>query len=144
MKKKLFLFFNFVVVLCIGIAIGKFNNTNDLYEEKSEQKQKKNANMLSMMLETEAESGNYEMTTRDSWPTSGYKFNSELSKCENGGELSWDNENKRVLMSGNISDKCYVYFDKEYLKVLLNDYIFSWEPISNATSYQNIVMINYL
>lgn len=136
MKKKLFLFFNFVVVLCIGIAIGKFNNTNDLYEEKSEQKQKKNANMLSMMLETEAESGNYEMTTRDSWPTSGYKFNSELSKCENGGELSWDNENKRVLMSGNISDKCYVYFDKEYLKVLLNDYIFSWEPISNATSYQ--------
>ena len=38
-------------------------------------------------------------------------FNSELSKCENGGELSWDNEKKVVLMSGNVSDKCYVYFD---------------------------------
>lgn len=136
MKKKLVLVFSFVVVLCVGMAIGKVSNTNDVYEEKSEQKQKKNANMLSMMLETEAESGNYEMTTRDSWPTSGYKFNSTLSKCENGGELSWDNENKRVLMSGNVSDKCYVYFDKEYLKVLLNDYVFSWKPISNATSYQ--------
>ena len=64
-----------------------------------------------MMLETKANSGNYEMTTRDSWPTEGYIFNSELSKCENGGELSWDNEKKVVLMSGNVSDKCYVYFD---------------------------------
>ena len=34
MKKKLVLVFSFVVVLCIGIAIGKFNNTNDVYEEK--------------------------------------------------------------------------------------------------------------
>ena len=67
--------------------------------------------MLSMMLETEAGSGNYEMTTRSSWPTDGYKFNSELSVCEHGSELSWDDENKRVLMSGNVSDKCYVYFD---------------------------------
>ncbi len=29
-----------------------------------------------MMLETEAGSGKYEMTTRDSWPTEGYVFNS--------------------------------------------------------------------
>ena len=82
-----------------------------MYEECTIKSFKKNENMLSMMLETEAESGNYEMTTRDSWPTSGYKFNSILSKCENGGEISWDDENKRVLMSGNASDKCYVYFD---------------------------------
>ena len=72
----------------------------------------KHKDMLSMMLEIEAGSGNYEMTTRESWPTSGYKFNSALSKCENSGELSWDDENKRVLMSGNVSDRCYVYFDK--------------------------------
>ena len=69
-------------------------------------------NTLSMMLETEAGSGNYEMTTASSWPTDGYVFNTTLSKCENGGELSWDDENKRVVMSGNVSDKCYVYFDK--------------------------------
>mgnify|MGYP004498587265 FL=1 len=66
---------------------------------------------IAMMLETSAGSGNYEMTTRSEWPTEGYVFNANLSKCENGSELSWDNENKKVLMSGNISDKCYVYFD---------------------------------
>lgn len=134
--RKIYKFSLFISILLIGYSLGKINNMNDVYEEEKIQIPKKNENMLSMMLETEAESGNYEMTTRGSWPTSGYKFNPELSKCENGGELSWDSENKRVLMSGNTSDKCYVYFDKEYLKILLNDYAFSWEPISNAVSYQ--------
>ena len=76
---------------------------------------------IAMMLETSAGSGNYEMTTRSEWPTEGYVFNANLSKCENGSELSWDNENKKVLMSGNVSDKCYVYFD--VIQVLLADYI---------------------
>ena len=35
-----------------------------------------------------------------------------MSKCENGSTLSWDVENNKVVMSGNTSDKCYVYFDK--------------------------------
>ena len=79
---------------------------------------------IAMMLETEAGSGNYEMTTRSEWPTEGYVFNENLSKCEKGSKLSWDNENKKVLMSGNKSDKCYVYFDV-YVKpqVLLADYL---------------------
>ena len=79
---------------------------------------------IAMMLETSAGSGNYEMTTRSEWPTEGYVFNANLSKCENGSELSWNNENKKVLMSGNKSDKCYVYFDV-YVKpqVLLADYV---------------------
>ena len=115
--KKIYKFSLFILILLIGYSLGKINNMNDVYEEKKIQSPKKNTNMLSMMLETDAGSGNYEMTTRDTWPTSGYKFNSELSKCENGGELSWDNENKRVLMSGNTSDKCYVYFDKEAPKI---------------------------
>ena len=79
---------------------------------------------IAMMFETEAGSGNYEMTTRSEWPTEGYVFNENLSKCEKGSKLSWDNENKRVLMNGNKSDKCYVYFDV-YVKpqVLLADYV---------------------
>jgi len=105
----------FVILLVIftlgGVFIGRQSKAIDVYENE-ETNIKKSKNMLSMMLETEAGSGNYEMTTRESWPTSGYKFNSELSKCENGGELSWDDTNKIVLMSGNVSDKCYVYFDK--------------------------------
>ena len=72
---------------------------------------KSSSSGIAMMLETAAGSGNYEMTTRSEWPIEGYVFNANLSKCENGSKLSWDNENKKVLMSGNKSDKCYVYFD---------------------------------
>ena len=75
---------------------------------------------IAMMLETSAGSGNYEMTTRSEWPTEGYVFNANLSKCENGSELSWDNENKKVLMNGNKSDKCYVYFDVEIPPTIAN------------------------
>ena len=75
---------------------------------------------IAMMLETSAGSGNYEMTTRSEWPTEGYVFNANLSKCENGSKLSWDNENKKVLMNGNKSDKCYVYFDVEIPPTIAN------------------------
>ena len=85
---------------------------------------RKHENAISMMLETEVGSGNYEMTTRDSWPTEGYIFNSTLSKCENGGELSWDDTNKAVVMTGNMSDKCYVYFDKVE-KAVINEILTS-------------------
>ena len=113
MKKKLLvlgvigLVILFIVLLRENIILKSKSDVDTDNVEKIKHK-----DMLSMMLETEAGSGNYELTTRSEWPTDGYKFNSELSKCENGGELSWDDENKIVLMSGNVSDRCYVYFDK--------------------------------
>ena len=105
----------------VGVTLLYMNNKYKVYEEEEPKQLKKHIDTISMMLETEAGSGNYEMTTASSWPTDGYIFNTELSKCENGGELSWDDENKRVLMSGNVSDKCYVYFD--VIQVLLADYV---------------------
>ena len=108
-KKFLFVIFIFSLGFIVSSLINKSNN---IYEEQEQKQIKKHVDTISMMLETEANSGNYEMTTRESWPTEGYVFNSELSKCENGGELSWDDANKKVLMLGNTSDKCYVYFDK--------------------------------
>ena len=105
----------------VGVTLLYMNNKYKVYEEEEPKQIKKHVDTISMMLETEAGSGNYEMTTASSWPTDGYIFNTELSKCENGGELSWDDENKRVLMSGNVSDKCYVYFD--VIQVLLADYV---------------------
>ena len=121
MKNKINIVFVILLVIFTlgGVLIGRQSKVTDVYEN-GETNIKKNKNMLSMMLETEAESGNYEMTTRESWPTSGYKFNSELSKCENGSELSWDDESKTVLMSGNVSDKCYVYFDKQFYPIKAN------------------------
>ena len=113
-----------LLLLVFGIGVGVtllyMNNKYKVYEEEEPKQIKKHVDTISMMLETEAGSGNYEMTTASSWPTEGYVFNSELSVCENGGELSWDDENKRVLMSGNVSDKCYVYFDK-YNPITINN-----------------------
>ena len=116
MKKHMKLFIALAVILLITISFIFVTSSkeNNFYKESTDNIEKRimQENTLSMMLETEEASGNYEMTTASSWPTDGYVFNETLSKCENGGELSWDDENKRVVMSGNVSDKCYVYFDK--------------------------------
>lgn len=113
--------YKIIILVCIftllGIFIGRVTNKNNVYKENENNQIKKHADTISMMLEKDIKSGNYEMTTRETWPTEGYVFNPTLSKCENGGELSWDDENKRVLMSGNTSDKCYVYFDKYVPKI---------------------------
>ncbi len=65
-----------------------------------------------MNLEQTAGAGDYKTVTQSVWPTEGYNFNEELSRCENGSNISWDDTNKKVIVSGNLSDKCYVYFDK--------------------------------
>ena len=123
MYRKIILLVFVLLIVITSFYLGKNFGKEEVYlDERS--KQIKQENTLSMMLETEAGSGNYEMTTASSWPTEGYVFNSELSKCENGGELSWDDVNKKVLMSGNVSDKCYVYFDV-YAPPALAEYVIS-------------------
>ena len=98
-----------LVVLCgASFYVYKTNDVNETYENKET---KNNSNMLSMMLETSAGSGEYQQTTASVWPTEGYTFNENLSKCEKGSSLSWDSTKNTVVMMGNVSDKCYVYFD---------------------------------
>ena len=65
------------------------------------------------MYETDYNSGEYQTSNDTNWPSEGYEFNETLSKCENGSSLTWDDENQKVLMQANKSDKCYIYFDKE-------------------------------
>ena len=77
--------------------------------------------MLSMMLETDTNSKTYIQSTSNDWPTDGYMFNEEMSKCEQGSALKWDDTNKKVVMEGNSSDKCYVFFDK-YNPIKINNY----------------------
>ena len=78
-------------------------------------------NKLSMMLETDANSKTYIQSTDNKWPTDGYVFNEQMSKCEQGSILKWDDANKKVIMEGNVSDKCYVFFDK-YNPIKINSY----------------------
>ena len=97
------------IIIIISVLVYFNKNNNDL---ETVLQNKKYNETISMMLETASGSGEYEKTTASGWPTDGYIFNTELSKCENGSTLSWDAENNKVVMSGNTSDKCYVYFDK--------------------------------
>ena len=79
-------------------------------------------NKLSIMLETDMNSKTYIQSTDNKWPTNGYVFNEQMSKCEQGSILKWDDANKKVIMEGNVSDKCYVFFDKV---LTLTSYIIS-------------------
>ena len=109
------------VVLCgICFVTCNFYDATNI-EDTPTNKINQNNNMLSMMLETDSGSGQYEMTSLSSWPTNGYVFNEQMSKCEQGSILKWDDANKKVIMEGNVSDKCYVFFDK-YNPIKINSY----------------------
>ena len=110
--KILFIFFG---VLCLIVNKKSFTTEETIKINKHEK-------MLSMMLEQNSGAGDYLQVAQSNWPTEGYIFNKERSGCENGGELSWDDTRKTVVMMGAVSDKCYVYFDKVSIKSLV-DYV---------------------
>ena len=63
-------------------------------------------------LETSSGSGTYSPSSSSIFPTSGYIFNAEKSKCVNGLTLSYNNEKKTLSLTTDKSDKCNIYFDK--------------------------------
>ncbi len=114
MKKK-YIFFTisiFYVISTIILVIIIFNlkDNQSIINNNLSNITKNNA--LTMMLETDVDSNEYEVATSNEWPQEGYIFNAEMSACERGGKLSWDSENNRVLMATSSADKCYVYFDR--------------------------------
>ena len=111
-KKYLIISISILLVLTTCLYVFMSDNTERVVISNEESKQLMNTNALTMMYETEVGSGEYQVTTDNVWPQDGYVFNEQLSACENGSELTWDEENKRVLVEANTSDKCYVYFDK--------------------------------
>lgn len=110
MKKYIFILSIFSFVLTFYIyTLFSYNDNKIILNE--DYKKIINTNTISMMYETVAGSGEYQMSNNISWPQEGYIFNERLSGCENGGTLTWNDETKRVIMESNTSDKCYVYFD---------------------------------
>lgn len=111
MKNKIFIIFLLLITGILSISI--FNNykKNDILNDVHNESLVKKA-LLTMNLEQTAGEGDFKTVTQSEWPKEGYIFNAELSKCENGSMLSWDNVKKTIIMTGNVSDKCYVYFDK--------------------------------
>ena len=111
MKKKYIIFSMVTLVLLVSfLSYSKYLKTTNVYKE-GDVKPAKITKGISMNLEQTAGAGDYKTVTQSGWPTEGYKFNTELSRCENGGEINWDDINKKVIVTGNVSDKCYVYFD---------------------------------
>ena len=120
-------------IIIIVFTTNKNTSSKNVFEETKETT-KKNAGTLTFMLETSYGSGKYEKGSSTKWPlpSDGYIFNNTLSKCENGGELMWDDTKNVVLITGNISDKCYVYFDA-IQKAVINEIITSDITLSSMT-----------
>ena len=108
MKQKIICCFSLIVVVLLTTFLCLPPKDADILKNTKELKKQ---NVLAIMIETGEATDTYQESTSGSWPTYGYKFNRKLSRCTNGGELSWDKEKKIVSLSGNSDDKCYVYFD---------------------------------
>ena len=123
-KKKIFMILiSFLTLSILSNAYFMYNNyylKKEVLSYKENIKINKN-NKLSMMLETDMNSKTYIQSTDNKWPTDGYVFNEQMSKCEQGSILKWDDANKKIIMEGNVSDKCYVFFDK-YNPIKINSY----------------------
>ena len=114
MKKIILISSIIIISVIIGIiTISNMDNKEkNIISNAEKDKQVINSNMITMMYETDAGTGEYVETKDNTWPESGYIFNDTLSGCENGGELEYNSENNTVNLFSNKSDKCYVYFDK--------------------------------
>ena len=115
MKKKYVVMFSVLIILSVLIYICIPKTKEDV-----EDKTKTNVNtngFLTLMLEQD--DGTYQKSTSGTWPKEGYLYNSELSNCENGGELIWNDELQTITLKTNKSDKCYIYFDR-YISPTVN------------------------
>lgn len=99
MKKhtKLFIILGIFLTLCILLILTRNNKVNNIHEETSNNREIKKSfsNGLALMIETGPRTGTYEKSTDGVWPTDGYVFNKKLSKCLNGGVLTWDEATKK-------------------------------------------------
>ena len=104
MKKIIFIISLIVCFFLYLVVINLSNNERDILENSTNNQIIK-SDALTMMYETDVGSGEYQLSTDSEWLGDEYIFNETLSKCENGSTLTWDDENKKVLMQANTSDK---------------------------------------
>ena len=116
-KKYLIISISVLLVLTTCLYVFMSSNTERVVISNENGNSIVNNNALTMMYETEYQSGEYQVSSDTTWPQDGYVFNETLSKCENGGVLSWDAETNKVVMQTNSSDRCYVYFDVDIDKI---------------------------
>lgn len=113
MKKNKYLKTTLIIpIILIGLILISFNN-----EKYFEQTTKRN-NTLAIYVEDE--SGEYKLSSDQTFPTTGYVLNTEKSSCQNGGVLSQDESTKEISLSTAVADGCNVYFKKEEKPVIVD------------------------
>ena len=110
-KKKVVITLSIVGIFILTFIIYNYINTDGVVIASGKSEESVNNKTFSLMLETSAGSGEYQVSTDTKWPGSGYEYNANLSSCENGSTLIWNEETRSVSLKANISDKCYLYFD---------------------------------
>ena len=110
-KKKVVITLSIVGIFILTFIIFNYINTDGVVIASGKSEESINNKTFSLMLETSAGSGEYQVSTDTTWPGSGYEYNENLSSCENGSTLIWNEETRSVSLKANISDKCYLYFD---------------------------------
>ena len=113
MKKKIIAVFSIFIAIILVLVIIVYNNSykNDVYVENKTNNKNKVPGLISLMLETKAGSGIYNVSPDGIVPAKGYKLNTEKSGCENGGTIIYNETTKKFILKSNISTKCYAYFD---------------------------------
>lgn len=148
--KTLLLIFSFIIIINFFIIYNKKEN----YIDDNYYVQKNNP-LLAMNLEQTAGAGDYKTVTQSKWPTEGYVFNSELSRCENGSTLSWDDTGSYAWATASLN----TYLNSQYLNGLgtfaniISDSIWkasdvsfnsnsTLESVFNAEMADNVVIVN--
>ena len=110
MAKKKLLFFSIFIIIILVFVLTIYNiiyKNNNIYLNNKDAA----PNFISIMLEETASSGEYKVSKSNKWPSKGYVFNKEMSYCNYGSTLTWNENDNSVSVNINKTDKCYVYFD---------------------------------
>ena len=108
-KRKLIVFSTVIGIVLTTLIITNYLNNDGVVIASGKSEESVNNKTFSLMLETSAGSGEYQVSTDTTWPGSGYEYNENLSSCENGSTLIWNEETRSVSLKANISDKCYIF-----------------------------------
>ena len=90
LKKHLLFIILFCIILFALLLILFNKSNNDIISNSDNMINNTNNGMFAITLETEAGSGEYQESKSNTWPGEGYIFNENLSVCENGSELTWN------------------------------------------------------
>ena len=128
--KKTFLIMTILIIIFICSIIIIKKNKEVYHQSKNYEI---NDGNLSIMLEETPKKGDYKISNLNMWSDDNYVYNSNLSYCENGSKLNWNDETRMLTFSSSFTDKCYLYFGI-YIKPTVNSL--------NITSTDTSININ--